>query len=630
MSAADQTDGVSESLAKINLKQKRLLDESTHHYETYSLPASRHPSNSANDDSNTTASSSRASTRAPSFVNEDANDHSDSNSGGDSNHSHSGEPDPSLNSAGGHPHTASFFLHENASHGSNDSRSQASSIIEDHDRDSSPRSPAHRPADDHVQAAAADDPYSRSNRNPPSTSLSDIAPRFVFSKKMIKNKSSTSLSAMAVHNNISPSSSSVALSSGPAASDKHHHHHRGFFGKIKDHHSDGHHDDESPKKSGSRLELKRFFKPGLSKKSRSPKPSMSFAAKSSVNGTSTPPPLHQSDSQASSLNVVPFMEEGFKKYGKLGRVLGSGAGGSVRIMKRASDNTVFAVKEFRPRHPNETERDYAKKVTAEFCIGSTLHHPNIIETLDIIKDGGKYYEVMEYCPYDFFAIVMTGKMSRAEIGCCFKQILAGVAYLHGMGLAHRDLKLDNCVMTEDGILKLIDFGSATVFRYPFENGIVMAKGVVGSDPYLAPEVLSGKKYDPGPTDLWSLAIIFCCMSLRRFPWKAPKLSDNSYKLFVSEPDRPIEEYTPDTPSSQIRGPWRLLRLLPSASRPIISRILSVDVKKRATLSEIENDKWVKSLQVCTWDPSGHLQKSTDHEHTFVTVEQAHAGEESAQ
>jgi serine/threonine protein kinase len=44
------------------------------------------------------------------------------------------------------------------------------------------------------------------------------------------------------------------------------------------------------------------------------------------------------------------------------------------------------------------------------------------------------------------------------------------------------------------------------------------------------------KYDPQPTDIWSIAIIFCCMSLRRFPWKAPRVSDNSYKLFVAPPN----------------------------------------------------------------------------------------------
>lgn len=149
-------------------------------------------------------------------------------------------------------------------------------------------------------------------------------------------------------------------------------------------------------------------------------------------------------------------------------------------MKRSNDGKTFAVKQFRDRHSYETEREYAKKVTAEFCIGSTLHHGNIIETLDIVHERGHWYEVMEYAPFDLFAIVMTGKMSREEISCSFLQIVSGVTYLHGMGLAHRDLKLDNVVVNEHGIIKIIDFGSASVFRYPFETDTVLASGMFHS------------------------------------------------------------------------------------------------------------------------------------------------------
>ena len=73
-----------------------------------------------------------------------------------------------------------------------------------------------------------------------------------------------------------------------------------------------------------------------------------------------------------------------KKYGKFGKTLGVGAGGTVRVIKRSKDHVPLAVKEFRARCPDEREKDYIKKVTAEFCIGSTLHHINIISTLDII------------------------------------------------------------------------------------------------------------------------------------------------------------------------------------------------------------------------------------------------------
>ncbi|KAF5097837.1 hypothetical protein DV451_003647 [Geotrichum candidum] len=425
-----------------------------------------------------------------------------------------------------------------------------------------------------------DDPYSRKHRKEQHT----IAPRFKFTR----NKSSS---------NAVPTIKSFG---------DHHHHH-----DIKSH--------------SSMMELKRFFKkPGSSKKKKSG--AVSPGSPTAIRHGSQSP-----GSSSNSMKNMPFGEEGFKKYGKLGRVLGSGAGGSVRLMKRTSDGTTFAIKEFRPRHANESQREYSRKVTAEFCIGSTLHHPNVIETLDIIQDGGKFYEVMEYCPYDFFAIVMSGKMQKEEIFCTFKQILNGVSYLHEMGLAHRDLKLDNCVVTSDGIVKIIDFGSATVFKYPFESGIVEARGIVGSDPYLAPEVLTLKTYDPQPTDIWSVAVIFCCMMLRRFPWKVPRMSDNSFNLFATKPTKE-EEYlyhhppaTPlpkDAPKITIKGPWRLLRLLPHESRHLIGRMLEIDPAKRAKFQEIWEDEWIKNAPFCTIQ-NGKLIRGGNHEHTFVAEEDAH-------
>ncbi|KAF2219113.1 kinase-like domain-containing protein [Elsinoe ampelina] len=402
-----------------------------------------------------------------------------------------------------------------------------------------------------------------------------------------------------------------------------------FFGTAKSEKSEEHH-----KEKASSSNLKRFFKFGHKKDKDKDK---------SENGTKTPPN-----------GTIPFADDhGLEsKYGKFGKMLGSGAGGSVRLMKRTADGKTFAVKQFRNRHPYESEKEYNKKVTSEFCIGSTLHHGNIIETIDIVHEKGVWYEVMEYCPYDLFATVMTGKMGRDEVTCATLQILSGVMYLHSMGLAHRDLKLDNVVINEHGIMKIIDFGSATVFRYPFENDIVLSTGVVGSDPYLAPEVYDNTRYDPQMADIWSIAIIFCCMCLRRFPWKAPRMTDNSYRLFVSPPDPGQDELlNPSRKSSQpssrtttegssdthhhhhhhhekkeekphptggeqptIKGPIRLLRLLPRDTRHIIGRMLELDPKKRATLEEILEDNWVANALVCRQEEGGVCYHAPNHRH----------------
>ena len=336
-----------------------------------------------------------------------------------------------------------------------------------------------------------DDPYRRSIRPPQPRSLADIPAQFRFEKpsKYLSRSHSRNSKNDVVHSisavNLNGSGSSKDIARNSAKDTR-----------------------LSLNSSGSHIELKRFFKHGhrKSKAESSPlkveitppkseqkatfilndddssAPSAPSSPKSVTPFPSAPQTPHMGNGSGNKYRMpstIPFGDDHaglFKKYGKFGKVLGSGAGGSVRLMKRGTDGVTFAVKEFRARSPHETEREYSKKVTAEFCIGSTLNHGNIVETLDIIKENGRWYEVMEYCPYDLFAIVMTGKMSKEEIACCFKQIMSGVQYLHELGLAHRDLKLDNCCVNEDGIVKIIDFGCATVFKYPFESDIVKATG----------------------------------------------------------------------------------------------------------------------------------------------------------
>jgi serine/threonine protein kinase len=204
---------------------------------------------------------------------------------------------------------------------------------------------------------------------------------------------------------------------------------------------------------------------------------------------------------------------------------------------------------------------------------------------------------------------------------------------------------------------------------------LMSTGIVGSDPYLAPEVYDERKYDPQPADIWSLAIIFCCMSLRRFPWKMPRMTDNSYKLFASPPtpghdgkrmstdhmpskstndlDTPARDAVPNSqsPTSQpataangssevepapvpikrvptdlrtapgdkpevIKGPWRLLRLLPRESRHIIGRMLELDPRKRATMEEVLADPWVSGTPICRQEIGGNVISADGHSHTL--------------
>lgn len=222
---------------------------------------------------------------------------------------------------------------------------------------------------------------------------------------------------------------------------------------------------------------------------------------------------------------------------------------------------------------------------------------------------------MQYAEYDLFSIVMSGKMTRPEIYCVFKQIIDGVDYLHSMGLAHRDLKLDNCVMTGDNTVKLIDFGTAVVFQYPGQK-TTKANGVVGSDPYLAPEVIAKKDYDPRLTDVWSVAIIFMCMILRRFPWKLPDAkNDASYRLYVSS--HPELCSVPQQPDSLIAG-----KPLPSRATTGDSTLLSRSSTKSGTSSPGIDSGYGTNQLSSGSETSGHIDMATrrrDKQNLLVTA-----------
>lgn len=173
-----------------------------------------------------------------------------------------------------------------------------------------------------------------------------------------------------------------------------------------------------------------------------------------------------------------------EKYGKCQEVLGKGAFGVVRVCHKKTTNAagktemLYAVKEFKKK-PSEPSEKYAKRLTSEFCISSSLRHTNIIMTLDLFQDSkGDYCEVMEYCAGgDLFTLIITaGKLEYLEADCYFKQLIRGVVYMHDMGVCHRDLKPENLLLTSDGTLKIIDFGNSECFKMAWERDVHLSGG----------------------------------------------------------------------------------------------------------------------------------------------------------
>ncbi|KAL6935616.1 hypothetical protein ACO0R3_000668 [Hanseniaspora guilliermondii] len=140
--------------------------------------------------------------------------------------------------------------------------------------------------------------------------------------------------------------------------------------------------------------------------------------------------------------------------------------------------------------------------------------------------------VTEYAPCDLITILP--KLSDHKKQCVFKQLCVVVFHLHyNMNMIHRDIKLDNILLTDKGIIKLIDFGNANLLSTSSD----LVKGILGSDAYLAPEVLlSPHSYNGKPVDVWACAIVFISMWLNKFPWKVGHTDDVGFALFSQEPN----------------------------------------------------------------------------------------------
>lgn len=224
-----------------------------------------------------------------------------------------------------------------------------------------------------------------------------------------------------------------------------------------------------------------------------------------------------------------------QKYGKCSEVVGRGAFGIVRIAHKVDPNDskheqLYAVKEFRKR-PQEDAKKYSKRLNSEFCISSSLRHPNVIHTLDLLEDAkGDYCEVMEFCAGgDLYSLVLAaGKLEVTEADCYFAQLMRGVEYIHEMGVAHRDLKPENLLLTTHGALKITDFGNGECFRMAWETEPHMTAGLCGSAPYIAPEEYTDKEFDPRAVDVWACGVIYMAMRTGRHLWRVAKKDEDEF------------------------------------------------------------------------------------------------------
>ena len=196
-------------------------------------------------------------------------------------------------------------------------------------------------------------------------------------------------------------------------------------------------------------------------------------------------------------------------------VIGKGAFGLVTLMRSESSGQLVAMKTVdRFRLTSQVLRSAVEK---EIRILEQLPpHPGVVPLVEVIENIRSIHIVLEYCNSgDLQSLVArVGPLDESCARPLAEQLAEAVAHLHDHRVAHRDLKLDNCVLnllgSEGGVplpryrLRIIDFGLSTIWK---EGGPPLKK-LVGSLCYVAPEVLA-RSYYGAQADAWSLG---CCIA----------------------------------------------------------------------------------------------------------------------
>ncbi|XP_016069084.1 PREDICTED: serine/threonine-protein kinase Nek3 isoform X4 [Miniopterus natalensis] len=198
------------------------------------------------------------------------------------------------------------------------------------------------------------------------------------------------------------------------------------------------------------------------------------------------------------------------------RVIGEGSFGRVLLVQQESSSEMFAMKEIR----------LSKNSRKEAVLLAKMKHPNIVAFKESFEAEGHLYIVMEYC--DGGDLIQKIKHQKGKlfpedmILNWFTQMCLGVNHIHKKRVLHRDIKSKNIFLTQNGKVKLGDFGSARLLSNP----MAFACSYVGTPYYVPPEIWENMPYN-NKSDIWSLGCVLYELCTLKHPFQA-----NSWKSLI--------------------------------------------------------------------------------------------------
>ena len=254
------------------------------------------------------------------------------------------------------------------------------------------------------------------------------------------------------------------------------------------------------------------------------------------------------------------------EFYSIGRVLGEGAFGKVKLANHNLSGEKVAVKIFEKfKIRDDSAR---KRVIREIRNLQRIQHPSIIKLFEVIDSAKRMCLVIEYanggdlCKY----VRQKRRLDENEARRLLAQIACGIHICHANNVVHRDIKLENCLLDSRRICKIVDFGFSTAFR-PGQK----LKTFCGSPSYAAPEIISRKPYIGPPVDVWSLGVLLFGMLAGYFPFQGDT-ADDLYRRVL-------------------RGDFKPPNFISRESRDLLRRMLTVDPTRRATIGDVLNHPW---------------------------------------
>lgn len=273
-----------------------------------------------------------------------------------------------------------------------------------------------------------------------------------------------------------------------------------------------------------------------------------------------------------------------KKVGKIrdfyriGKVLGSGAFGEVRLCLHKDTQTQRAVKVLRKNLLDEKEMDMLKN---EIAILQDMDHPNIVKMYEFLEDEKRIYIVTEICKGGelFDEILNRSKFDEKDAAVVMRQLLAAINYCHKKSIVHRDLKPENMLLEQDKDLeklKIVDFGTSMSFD---PDRALDEK--LGTAYYIAPEVIK-KNYNE-KCDLWSCGVIMYILLSGEPPFNDPK-ADN--EAIMKKVEKGKYDLT--------KGVWKTVS---KEAKDLIKKLLTYKPEDRISAEDALQHPWFQDFKV---------------------------------